>query len=199
LGGGAIAGRGSVDFVVLDICATLSVIPCGDAFRIDVGVFACVCTVHKCNKSQRKPKCLRSCSIRVSLGIGHTTDHNADTRSTPQVSRTRRDSTPSPSTVTDSHAPVATVGSRRTRARLHDLSTTGDSPTGGAAGGGSSHPVNCPLSVVSTFASRIRIRNSCSFGIRARPVPKGTRPSRHGIQQFKLYFKLVTSCSSSAE
>ena len=67
--GGAIAGRGSVDFVVLDICATLSVIPCGDAFRIDVGVFACVCTVHKCIQSQRKPKCLRSCSIRVSLGI----------------------------------------------------------------------------------------------------------------------------------
>lgn len=63
--GGAIAGRGSVDFVVLDICATLSVIPCGDAFRIDAGVFACVCTVHKCIKSQRKPKSKVStvCSI----------------------------------------------------------------------------------------------------------------------------------------
>lgn len=45
--GGAIAGRGSVDFVVLDICATLSVIPCGDAFRIDAGVFACVCSVYR--------------------------------------------------------------------------------------------------------------------------------------------------------
>ena len=86
--GGAIAGRGSVDFVVLDICATLSVIPCGDAFRIDVGVFACVCTVHKCIQSQRKPKCLRSCSIRyypsVSLSAVNATLKNS-----------RRDSTPS--------------------------------------------------------------------------------------------------------
>ena len=89
--GGAIAGRGSVDFVVLDICATLSVIPCGDAFRKDVGVFACVCTVHKCIQSQRKPKCLRSCSIRVSLGIGHTShdNHNATLKTTRRDSRHR--------------------------------------------------------------------------------------------------------------
>lgn len=112
--GGAIAGRGSVDFVVLDICATLSVIPCGDAFRIDVGVFACVCTVHKCIKSQRKPKCLRSCSIRVSPRHRSHDNHNA-------VNPQRLKNAARQYTVTEySHAPVATVGSRRTRARLHD-------------------------------------------------------------------------------
>ena len=121
------------------------------------------------------------------LGIGHTT---TTTRSTLNASRTRRDSTPSPSTVTP-QSPRSAVA-----APAH-ASTTDDSPTGGPAGGGSSH--------IRSTVGRLDVRPEFEFGIRVRSefalarYRRGTRPSRSGIQQFKLYFKLVTSCSSSAE
>ena len=147
--GGAIAGRGSVDFVVLDICATLSVIPGGDAFRIDAGVFACVCTVHKCAASSHKGnQSVYGVFYRVS--VTRDDNHNA--------------ATPSPTRdMTRDH------GTRRSRSRLSAVATPrprrqshGEGPAGGAG-----QAVRSTVGRLDVRgSSRIRIR--VPFGIRAR-------------------------------
>ena len=151
--GGAIAGRGSVDFVVLDICATLSVIPGGDAFRIDAGVFACVCTVHKCAASSHKGnQSVYGVFYRVS--VTRDDNHNAATPS-PTRDMTRSWDTPESQSA---------LGSRH-------ASATSTVPRGGPGGrGGSSRPVNSRSSRRSWFVPN---SNSCSVR-NSRPVQRVT-------------------------
>ena len=146
--GGAIAGRGSVDFVVLDICATLSVIPGGDAFRIDAGVFACVCTVHKCAASSHKGnQSVYGVFYRVS--VTRDDNHNAATPS-PTRDMTRGMDTP------ESQSAVATPP------RLARRQSHGEGPAGGAG-----QAVRSTVGRLDVRgSSRIRIR--VPFGIRAR-------------------------------